>query len=116
MTKATKRNLIKGLIIGVARVAGVVVSTIAGCAFLTLQEHASTETTPTEYILRAEVVRVDPLEDCVACEDINSEVWEFYEVNDFQLGDFVLLLMDDNATEIIYDDEVLDVRFDPLTY
>ena len=116
MTKATKRDLIKGLAIIAAWVVGIVVSAIVGCAFLAPQEQVSAETIPSEYILRAEVVEVNPLEDTVVCEDINGEAWEFYGADDFQQGEFVLLLMNDEATETIYDDEVLDVRLDPFAY
>lgn len=115
MTKATKKNLIKGLAIIAAWVVGIV-SAVVGCAFLAPQEQVSAETIPSEYVLRAEVVKVDLLEDYVVCEDINGEAWEFYGVDDFQQGEFVLLLMNDNATETIYDDEILDVRLDPFAY
>ena len=116
MTRATKRDLIKGLAIITAWVVGIVVSAVVGCAFLTPQEQASAKTTSTEYILRAEVVEIDPLEDSVVCEDINDEAWEFYGADNFQQGEFILLLMSDEATETIYDDEVLDVRLDPFAY
>ena len=116
MTKATKRDLIKGLAIIAAWAVGIVVSAIVGCAFLAPQEQVSAETIPSEYVLRTEIVEVDLLEDCVVCEDINGEAWEFYGADDFQQGEFVLLLMNDNATETIYDDEVLDVRLDPFAY
>lgn len=117
MTRATKRNLIKGLAIIIAWVVGVVVSAaVVGRAFLAPQKQVSAETIPSEYVLRAEVVEVDPLEDCVVCEDINGEAWEFYRADDFQQGEFVLLLMNDNATETTYDDEVLDVCLDPFIY
>lgn len=116
MTRATKRDLIKGLAIITAWVVGVVVNAVVGCAFLTPQEQVAAETIPSEYILRAEVIEVNPLEDTVVCEDINGKAWEFYGADDFQQGEFVLLLMNDEATETIYDDEVLDVRIDPFAY
>ena len=116
MTKATKRDLIKGLAIIAAWVVSIVVSAIVGCAFLTPQEQVSAETIPSEYVLCTEIIEVDPLEDCVVCEDINGEAWEFYGADDFQQGEFILLLMNDNATETIYDDEALDVRLDPFAY
>ena len=116
MTRATKRDLIKGLAIITAWAVGIVVSAIVGCAFLAPQEQVSAEIIPSEYVLRAEIVEIDPLEDCVVCEDTNGEAWEFYGADDFQQGEFVLLLMTDEATETIYDDEVLDVRLDPFAY
>lgn len=116
MTRATKRDLIKGLAIITAWVVGIVVSAVVGYVFLAPQKQVSAETIPSEYVLRAEVVKVDFLDDGVMCEDINGEAWEFYGADDFQQGEFVLLLMNDNATETIYDDEVLDVRLDPFAY
>ena len=64
------------------------------------------------YVLRAQVVGVDNEEDVVACVDTTGNVWEFYGVEDWCEGDFVLLLMDTCGTQTIYDDTVLRTTAD----
>jgi len=57
------------------------------------------------------VVEFDFDEDIVAVEDAAGLIWEFYGVEDYQLGDLVSLLMEDNGTESIFDDKVIDARY-----
>lgn len=64
------------------------------------------------YVLRAQVIGVDNEEDVVACVDTVGNVWEFYGVEDWYEGDFVLLLMDTCGTQTIYDDAVLRATAD----
>ena len=64
------------------------------------------------YVLRAQVIGVDEEEDVVACVDTVGNVWEFYGVEDWYEGDFVLLLMDTCETQTIYDDTVLRATAD----
>lgn len=69
-----------------------------------------------QYILRAEVINVDTTLGTVECADTNGEAWELYDTDEFENGDFVLLLMDDMGTETIYDDEILSAHLDPFAY
>lgn len=64
------------------------------------------------YVLRAQVIGVDEEEDVVACVDTVGNVWEFYGVEDWHEGDFVLLLMDTCGTQTIYDDAVFRATAD----
>lgn len=74
-------------------------------------------TEDTTYVLRAEVLHVEETEpNVIECEDTYGEVWSFYTDENYSTGDFILLLMDDCNTESIYDNEVVDVRFDPFAY
>ena len=57
------------------------------------------------YPLTVQVTELDHDADVVICVDGTGNDWEFYGVEDWQVGDFASLLMDDNGTpETIYDD------------
>ena len=57
------------------------------------------------------VVKVDCARDTVTCEDCNGNLWQFEGVEDWQRGDIVSAIMYGNETEIIYDDEIVSVRY-----
>ncbi|MCQ2770956.1 MAG: hypothetical protein MJ236_04070, partial [Clostridia bacterium] len=52
------------------------------------------------------VTKLDHVNDVVVCEDVNGFEWEFKGIEDYDLGDIVALVMDNNGTEIICDDEI----------
>ena len=70
--------------------------------------------TPNLYTTRAIVVHID--KDLVMCEDTNGEMWCFEGADEWTEEDEIILLMNDNSTEDIYDDEVIDVCLDPFAY
>ena len=75
-----------------------------GCVVGTLCDPASTHSV---YPLTAHVVELDHDADVVVCVDWAGNGWEFYGVEDWQVGDFASLLMDDNGTpNTIYDDVI----------
>ena len=63
------------------------------------------------YPMTGIVVEVNYDEDIVAVEDFNGNIWEFYGCEDWAEGDIASMLMYDNGTEIIYDDEIVSVRY-----
>ena len=63
------------------------------------------------YPLTTKVVMVDYPTDVVWCKDFNGNIWEFYGCEDWAIGDIASLLMNDNGTEIIYDDEIMSARY-----
>lgn len=65
----------------------------------------------TAYTLTARIVEIDKDNDIVTCEDNNGESWMFDGCEDWQEGDCVELLMCDNGTQSIYDDEIIRVRY-----
>lgn len=65
------------------------------------------QTYPTTMI----VTETDTATDTVVCEDYNGNLWEFEGIEDWAEGDIVAAIMSDNATEIIYDDEFVMVRY-----
>ena len=67
----------------------------------------NTEPEHSVYPLTVQVVELDREADVVVCVDDAGNGWEFYGVEDWQVGDFASLLMDNNGTtETIYDDVI----------
>ena len=63
------------------------------------------------YPLTTKVLRVDRENDIVVCIDCNGNFWEFEGTEDWMEGDCATLLMNDCATETIFDDVIEDVRY-----
>lgn len=63
------------------------------------------------YPLTALVVDFNEEEDVVICEDYAGNIWEFEGIEDWMEGDLVSLLMDSKGTPLIFDDEILLVRY-----
>ena len=63
------------------------------------------------YALTTKVVELDHENDVVVCEDFNGNLWEFYGCEDWQINDVASLLMNDNGTPTIYDDEIVSARY-----
>ena len=81
-----------------------IVLTILGCS------------TPKEketnfYALTAQVIDIDYLKDEVICADYDGNIWSFFGSEDWQINDFVSLLMDNNNTPMIYDDIIMSARY-----
>lgn len=59
------------------------------------------------------VVKLDYENDVVVVEDFNGNLWEFTGCEDWIVGDICSMVMYDNDTpQTIYDDEIVDVRYD----
>lgn len=63
------------------------------------------------YAITTVVVEINHDEDTVACQDFNGNIWVFYGVEDWLVGDVATLVMWNCETDIIYDDEVMDVYY-----
>ena len=63
------------------------------------------------YALTACVVEIDRDNDIVTCEDYDGNLWEFYGVEDWEVGDCASLLMESHGTAKINDDTIRDARF-----
>lgn len=58
------------------------------------------------------IVDIDEEANKATCEDACGLIWEFFEVEDFCVGDVVVLTMWDAETpESIFDDEIVDVIY-----
>lgn len=69
-----------------------------------------------EYSLSTIVTEVDKANDIVVCQDFNGNLWEFEGTEDWLVGDICSMMMSDNGTETIYDDIIIDVRYDGYIY
>ena len=63
------------------------------------------------YALTAVVVEIDKAQDIVTVEDYNGNLWQFTGVEDWERNDCVGLIMNDNLTDNIYDDEIVSVKY-----
>lgn len=57
------------------------------------------------------VTEVNYTENMVTFTDFNGNSWSFYGTEDWIAGDIASAIMDKMGTDIIYDDEVLSVRY-----
>jgi len=57
------------------------------------------------------VVDLDEHEDMVIAVDFNGNEWTWTGIEDIFPGDMIAVVMDDQDTEAIYDDEIIDLRY-----
>lgn len=62
------------------------------------------------YPLAGVVVRIDSDSDLVSVRDGAGNLWQFYGVEGWMLGEGVAILMDGRGTEVVSDDRMLSVR------
>ena len=67
------------------------------------------------YALTTCVVELDKKNDVVTVEDSAGNRWQFCGVEDWEIGDCASLLMWDNGTESIFDDEIHEARYNTWT-
>ena len=63
------------------------------------------------YALTTLVVEVNRENDTVTCVDNVGHTWQFYGTEDWQEGDCASLLMWDNGTDNVTDDEIHSARY-----
>ena len=90
---------------------------LAFCVWFILDGEPKTteERKPDYYALATKVNTIDRNTDVVTCEDSAGNLWEFYGVGDWQVGDNANLLMDTMGTERIYDDEICGATYGAWT-
>lgn len=54
---------------------------------------------------------VEVIDDTVYITDSTGNVWSFYGSEDWQTGDYAAMIMDNNGTDTIYDDVILQVCY-----
>ena len=79
-----------------------------------IHQVASPTDNNTHYVTQAKVISIDTTANTVQIEDSHGEVWEFFGTENFQKGNSVIVLMDDQSTSTVYDDTILSVRLDPF--
>ena len=73
--------------------------------------YGAVETNGEYYALTARVEDISEAADLVLVKDGNGNLWTFKGVEDWQIGDCASLLMWDNGTENIKDDEIISARY-----
>lgn len=63
------------------------------------------------YPLAGTVVEVNRPDDTFTIEDGAGHLWRFHGAEDWEAGDLAALLMNDNSTEDVRDDVILQVRY-----
>lgn len=64
------------------------------------------------YSISTTVTAIDRENDVVTVTEINGgNIWEFYGVEDWEVGDSCALTMYDNKTEQIFDDEIIRTTY-----
>lgn len=67
------------------------------------------------YAMTAKVVEVNEAADLVTVVDSTGNLWAFYGCEDWQVNDCASLVMYDAGTQSIYDDEVINARYNAWT-
>ena len=68
---------------------------------------ACAEIYPQTFIVGA----VDSMQDALILVDSMENEWLWFGIEDYDVGDIVAAIMDDNGTEIIYDDAIITMRY-----
>lgn len=58
-----------------------------------------------------EVVEINESEDIIYLVDVNGNEWIYEGVEDWQVGDIATAIMNNNNTEIIYDDDIIQLQY-----
>lgn len=54
---------------------------------------------------------IDRAQDVLILIDFNGNEWIWSGVEDYEKGDIIATIMEDNGTEIIYDDIIINIRY-----
>ena len=68
------------------------------------------------YPMLTKIVSIDRGNHIVTCVDFNGFLWEFEEDDDWQIGDYCNLLMDDCGTEEIFDDRIVATYYERVDF
>lgn len=83
------------------------VSTVLGVEIGNLSDKAN----PHEYPECGLIINIDEEEDLVEFQTQFGDVYSFYGVNDYYVGDLVAVIMHDSGTLEIYDDVVVSTNY-----
>lgn len=60
----------------------------------------------------AVVTEINESDDLVTCKDFAGVIWQFYGIEDFDIGDLVgMILWDCGTPDSIFDDEIIDAVY-----
>ena len=69
------------------------------------------ETLPRQYPQTFVVVAVDEYENLVTVQDWNGFKWQFFDSEDWVVGDLCSAIMDSKGTARIFDDEIITAKY-----
>lgn len=58
------------------------------------------------------IVSFDYDNDEVFAVDANGNIWSFYEIEDWFIGDYVVMVFDTKGTDGVFDDEIIRVFYE----
>ena len=62
-------------------------------------------------IYPASMIVIEVENNIVTLEDFNGYTWEFEGAEDWQVGDICACIMNDNGTDKIFDDEIVQTKY-----
>lgn len=71
-----------------------------------------TEAKADVYSTLFKVEKVDRIEDVAILVDCTGHEWLYTEPEDMEEDDFYTAVMDDNGTELVYDDVIISIRYE----
>lgn len=83
------------------------VAVVALFALVVAFSTACAEIYPQTFIVSA----TDTAQDALVLIDSTGNEWVWFGIEDYAVGDIVAAIMDDNGTEIIYDDAIITMRY-----
>lgn len=77
--------------------------------------YAKFDTTSNMYSKTMIVTALMDEDDLVVLEDANGQCWTFEGIEDWFVGDVASVLMNNNGTITVYDDEIVNVHYSGFT-
>ena len=100
------KKLIDILVLAMVMVCGL-------CIGANANADAASEKTANLYAMTTVIVEINDECKLITCQDFNGNEWCFTDCKgDWVVGDIVSMVMYDRNTPIIYDDEIISVRYD----
>lgn len=90
----------------------IIMALLAQACYLKGKRASADEMKSHIYPMSGIVTKVNRQEDRVVVTDSTGNEWEFDGAEDWHTDDIAAMIMKDNGTEEIYDDEIIDVQYD----
>jgi hypothetical protein len=90
----------------------IIIALLAHTCYLKGKHAGADEMMSHVYPMSGIVTEVNRQENRVVVTDSTGNEWEFDGAEDWHTGDIAAMIMEDNGTEEIYDDEIIDVQYD----
>lgn len=90
----------------------IIMALLAHACYLKGKRTGANEMISHVYPMSGIVTEVNHQENYVIVTDNIGNEWKFDGAEDWRMGDIAAMIMEDNGTEEIYDDEIIDVQYD----